>query len=174
MSPYIPFAALPLAVTAAWFAASHWTGSDSGRYQVPPVAQLEEPAIPAAASLQPAAKSSIRVAAFLPYVPPVPPVPNPVMVLHSVMTGAEMDLATINGVILREGEMINGYRVHRITASGVDLVKAGQVRRLPMRPLHELPEPRALANDAHRMALLRENRTDPNEEFWEEFGSRQP
>jgi hypothetical protein len=74
----------------------------------------------------------------------------PVLVLHSILTSQNVYLATINGKLLREGDSINGYRVVKIAADGVDLVKNGAKRRLPMRALHELPAPHQAGTDPLR------------------------
>lgn len=150
MNPYLPFAALPLAVTAAWFAASNWAGSEPGRYRVPPVAQIEDPLVPSNERTRQIARSDIRVDVFLPRRPARPPAPVPTLILYSVMTGSDVHLATINGQLVREGDSIEGYRVKRITADGVDLTRAGKNRRLPMRPLHELPGKDRPASDLMR------------------------
>jgi hypothetical protein len=175
MHPYLPFAALPIAVTAAWFAASHWAGSEPGRYRVPPVAQIEEPSVPPGMSAQPAGRPDIRVEAFLPYVPPRPPAPAPTLVLHSVMTGTDMHLATINGRVVKEGDRIAGYLVKRITSDGVQLAAGDKTRRLQMRPLHELPPPvQPAADTLPRNVAARRDENDLNRDFWATFGSPQP
>jgi len=175
MHPYLPFAALPLAVTAAWFAASHWSGSEPGRYRVAPVQQIEEPSVPDDERSLTPAKSDIRVAAFLPHVPPRPPVPDPTLILHSVMTGSDVHLATINGQVVREGDSIAGYQVKRITADGVELANAGNTRKLPMRPLHELPPPSAPGADPDQQDVVgRNDESDLARNFWATFNSPQP
>lgn len=141
MQPYLPFATLPIALAAAWFAASHWSGSEPGRYQVPSVAQIEAPSIPLEMRSNTLAKPDIRVTAFLPHRPARASSAAPSLVLHSVMTGSGVHLATINGQLVREGDRIEGYLVKRITAEGVELTGRGKTRRLPMRSLHELPPP---------------------------------
>ena len=152
MHPYLPFTALPAAVLVAWFGASHWTDGEPGRYRVPSVAQIEDPIVPARAPLQSIEKPDIRVAAFLPHVPPKRSAVAPTLILHSVMFVTDVHLATINGRVVQEGDRILGYLVKRITADGVVLTARGKTRRLPMRPLHELPPPRQPASD-----LLRQN-----------------
>ncbi len=175
MHPYLPFAALPIAVTAAWFTASSSTVSDPGRYRVPSVAQIEEPSVPSDMRSGPGEKSDIRVAAFLPHVPPRPPSPDPDLILHSVMTGTDVHLATINGRVLREGDRIAGYRVKRITADGVELAAGDKTRRLPMRPLHELPPPVQPGTDISQPNnTSRDDESDLNRNFWATFDSPQP
>lgn len=175
MHPYLPFAALPIAVTAAWFAASHWSSGEPGRYHIPPVAQIENPSVPADKRIESVVKPDIRVAAFLPHVPPKPPAPAPALILHSVMTGTDVHLATINGQLVREGDRILGYRVNRITADGVDLSKGGKTRRLPMRSLHELPPPKRRGTDpVKRNAAVGNNKDELNQHFWATFDSSQP
>lgn len=141
MHPYLPFAALPVAVISAWFAASNWTLNDPGRYVVPRVVQLEDPTELMKTRPQSTENADIRVEAFLPPVKPRPPAPEPTLILQSVMTGTGVRLATINGQVVKEGDRIKGYLVRRITADGVELEKGERTRRLPMRPLHELPSP---------------------------------
>ncbi len=170
MHPYLPFAALPLAGLTAWFAATHWSGSEPGRYHVPSVAQLENPSVPTAPD-DPSAKSDIRVAAFLPHVPPRPPAPTPNLILHSVMTGTDLNLATINGRVVKVGDTIQGYRVRRIAADGVELTAGGVTRRLPMRSLHELPPPVQPGTDPLAKAAMRRDQDDLNREFWATFES---
>ena len=172
MHPYLPFAALPLAGLAAWFAASQWSGSDPGRYHVPSVAQIENPSVPDAAHAGSSGKADIRVAAFLPHVPPKPPAATPNLILHSVMTGTDVHLASINGRVVKVGDTIQGYRVQRIAADGVDLTAAGATRRLPMRSLHELPPPVQPVSDAMlQPAVVRREQDDLNREFWATFES---
>ena len=153
MHPFLPFAVLPIAIASASFAASNWSNSDPGRYRVPRVEQIENPSVPADVRPVAARKPDIRVAAFLPHTVPEPPAPVPVLVLHSVLTGKDIYLATINGQLVREGDSIKGYRVMKIAADGVDLVKSGVRRHLPMRPLHELPAPRQAEADPLREEL---------------------
>lgn len=140
MSPYTPYLALPIALSAAWFAGSEWNGGSPGRYRVPAVVKLEEPAdVKLERVSETGSKPDIRVAALLPRVPPVPRDPSPTLILHSVMTGAEVNLASINGQLVREGDSIEGYRVGRIAADGVELSSDQESRQLRMRSLHELP-----------------------------------
>jgi hypothetical protein len=175
MHPYLPFAALPVAVTAAWFVASHWPGSEPGRYRVPAVTQIEDPSVPVNVRSEPVEKPDIRVAAFLPQVPPRPPAPATALILHSVMTGTDMHLATINGQVVKEGDRVEGYLVKRITADDVELAKGGKTRRLPMRPLHELPPPIQPGTDPEqRNAAVQRSRTDLTQNFWATFDSPQP
>jgi hypothetical protein len=141
MHPYLPFAALPLSVLAAWFANTNWPHSDPIRYHVPPVEDLERPNVPAMAREDASLTADVRVAAFLPKAPARAPSPDATLILHSVMTGSDMNLATINGRVVKTGDRIAGYQVDRITAEGVELSLGGKTRRLPMRPLHELPAP---------------------------------
>ena len=142
---------------------------------MPAVEQLEAPSIPSDRSAPDTGQRDIRVAAFLPHVPPRPPAPEPVLVLHSVMTGSDLHVAAINGQVLKQGDRIAGYSVQRISDDGVDLVRAGETRRLPMRPLHELPPPvqpgvdpvaRSSSMSASDAALTRE--------FWNTFDPSQP
>jgi hypothetical protein len=175
MHPYLAFTALPIAAIAASFAASHWPDSEPGRYRVPSVAQIEDPSVPMEVRSQSVEKPDLRVAAFLPYVPPRQPDPAPDLILHSVMTGADTHLATINGQVVKEGDPVEGYRVKRITADGVELAKGGVTRRLPMRPLHELPPPVQSGTDlAQRNAAVQHNKTDQTQNFWATFNSSQP
>ncbi len=141
MHPYQPFAFLPVAVIAAWFAASHWSDSDLRRYHVPPVAQIEDPSVQLETRSRPVEKPDIRVRSFLPWVPPRPPAPAPGLILQSVMTGTGVHVATINNKIVKEGDHVEGYLVRRISADGVDLENGVKTRHLPMRPLHELQPP---------------------------------
>lgn len=172
MHPYLPFAAIPLAGLAAWFAASHWSGSDPGRYHVPAVTQIENPSVPVAASTDQTGKADIRVAAFLPGVPPKPPAPTPDLILHSVMTGTDVHVASINGRVVRVGDTIQGYRVQSIAADGVELSAGGATRRLPMRSLHELPPPVHPGTDPlAQHAAARPDQDDLNREFWATFES---
>jgi len=172
MHPYLPFAALPLAVTAAWFAASHWSAGELGRYRVPSVTQIEEPAVPAKLYSQSVGRPDIRVAAFLPHLPSRAPAAIPELILHSVMTGTDGHLAAINGQVVREGDAIEGYLVKRITFNGVDLVEGGKTRRLPMRPLHELPPPaKAGADTVQRDAAVKHSRVDLAQNFSATFES---
>lgn len=174
MHPYLPFAALPIAVTAALFAASHWTGSEPGRYRVPPVEQIEEPSVPATTQSRHVGKTDIRVAAFLPHVPPRPPAPAASLILHSVMTGSDVHLATINGRVVREGDRVEGYLVRDITADGVELSQGDTTRRLPMRPLHELPPPVQPGTDpVQRNSATRNNQSDLTQNFWATMNSSQ-
>ena len=175
MHPYLPFAALPIAVTAAWFSASHWTGSEPSRYRVPVVAQIEDPSVPVDRRDRTDVKPDIRVAAFLPHVPPRPPAPEPVLILHSVMTGTDVHLATINGRVVREGDRVADYVVQRITADGVELAAGGRARRLPMRPLHELPPPARPGTDPlQKHTRSRPDESDMNRNFWATFQSPEP
>ena len=174
MHPFAPFAALPIAVTAAWFAATNWSGGEPGRYRVPPVEQIENPSVTAVMPAQHFGKPDIRVAAFLPHIPPRPPAPAATLILHSVMTGSDVHLATINGRLIREGDRIEGYRVERITADGVDLSLGGNTRRLPMRPLHELPPPVQPGTDpVQRNAAIGRDSADLTENFWATIDSSQ-
>jgi len=134
-------------MAGAWFAASNWSSDDPGRYRIPHVEQIERPSELEAASSTAAGNTNIRVAAFLPHTVAGPPPPVPVLVLHSILTSKNVYLATINGQVVREGDTIKGYRVVKIAADGVDLVRNGAKRRLPMRALHELPAPRQAGSD---------------------------
>jgi hypothetical protein len=174
MHPYLPFAAIPLAVTTAWFAASHWSSGEPGRYRVPPVAQIENPSVPVGERAEPVATPDIRVAAFLPHVPPRPPAPAPALILHSVMVGSDVHLATINGQVVKRGDRMAGYVVQRITAEGVALAKGGKSRWLPMRPLHELPPPTQPGTDpALRSAAAGRDGDALTHNFWATFNSTQ-
>ena len=140
MSPFTPYLALPIALSAAWFAGSEWNGSSPGRYRVPAVVKLEEPAdVRLERASETISKPDIKVAALLPRVPPVPRDPSPALILHSVMTGAKVNVASINGRLVKEGDSIEGYRVGRIAADGVQLSSDQETRQLRMRALHELP-----------------------------------
>lgn len=173
MHPYLPFAALPVAVTVALFAASHWSGSDPSRYRIPAVEQLDDPSVIADVQFKHTGKPDIRVAAFLPHIPPRPPAPVPVLILHSVMTGSDVHLATINGELVREGGAVQGYRATRIVADGVQLEKGGEIRWLPMRPLHELPPPVEPGTDLERQNVAAgDDRTELNQSFWATFQSQ--
>jgi hypothetical protein len=141
MHPYLPFVALPLSVMAAWFANNNWPHSDPIRYRVPAVEEIEQPSMPLARRAASDVAADVRVDAFLPKVPPRAPSPDATLILHSVMTGSDVDLASINGRVVQAGDLIEGYRVTRISAEGVELSLHGKTRRLPMRPLHELPAP---------------------------------
>ena len=174
MHPFIPFAALPIAVTAAWFAATHWQGSEQGRYRVPSVQQIENPSVPVDVRSQPEGKPDIRVAVFLPHLPPKPPATVPTLILYSVMTGTEANLATINGQLVKEGDSIEGYQVQRITADGVDLMRGGKNRRLPMRSLHELSPPRQPDTDTENTnTAVQYDETDLNQNLLATFDSPQ-
>lgn len=141
MHPYLPFTALPAAVLIAWFAAPYLSASDHGRYVVPRIQQIEDPSALMAGRSQIERKPDIRVQAFLPRMPPRAPAPRPRLILQSIVIGDQLNLATINGRSLQQGDRIEGYVVQRITADGVDLTRGGGRRHLPMRPLHELPPP---------------------------------
>lgn len=175
MHPYLPFVALPFAVVAAWLAAPHSPGSETGRYRVPAVEQIENPSVPVDLRSQKFEKPDIRVVAFLPHVPPRPAVPAPALILHSVMTGTDIHLATINGQLVREGDRVEGYLVKRIAADGVELAAGGKTRRLPMRPLHELPPPVQPGTDpGQKNAAVPQNKTDLTRNFWATFDSSSP
>jgi hypothetical protein len=91
------------------------------------------------------------------------------------MTGTDVHLATINGQLVKEGDRIEGYLVTRIAADGVDLARGGKTRRLPMRPLHELPPPIQPGTDpVQRNAAVRHNTTDLTQNFWAMFDSSPP
>jgi hypothetical protein len=174
MHPYLPFAALPIAVAAACFAASRGPVSEPGRYRIPPVTQIQEPSIPLESRGESDASADIRVAAFLPKIPPRPPAPEPTLILHSVMTGRDANLATINGRVLRTGDRIEGYTVSHITAEGVELALADKVRYLPMRPLHELPPPRLPGTEPADSAPATKDPDALTQNFWATFDSSQP
>ena len=175
MHPYLPFAALPIAVIGAWFAAPQWSASDPGRYRIPTVVQVEDPSALMAERSQPTGKPEIRVQAFLPHVPPRPAAPMPTLILQSVMTGKDVRLATINGQIVKEGSRVEGYLVRRITDDGVELAAGGKTRRLPMRPLHELPPPSQPGSDrAPKLAVAQRGSTDLTQDFWKVFDSLKP
>jgi len=148
MHPYLPFTVVPAAVVIAWFIAPQISMSDPGRYQVPGVQQIVDPSALMQTRVRSDKKPDIRVQAFLPHKRPKPPAPEPVFILQSVVIGEQVRLATISGRNLKQGDLVNGYRVRRITASGVELVRGNSVRRLPMRPLHELPPPAQQADGA--------------------------
>jgi len=175
MHPYLPFAALPVAVIAAWFGASHWSASDPGRYQVPRVVQIEDPSALMEARSRPAETPDIRLKAFLPHVPPRPPGPEPTLVLQSVMTGKDVRLATINGQNVKEGDRLEGYVVQRISPDGVELVIGKNIRRLPMRSLHELPPPAQPGQmPVQKEAAAQRGGADLTKDFWKIFDSLKP
>jgi hypothetical protein len=175
MHPYLPFAAIPLAVLVAVYVAPLWSTTESGRYQYSQVAQIDDPSTLMRGRSGPFEEPDIRVEAFLPPLPPPPPLPEPTLVLQSVLTGADMRLATINGQVLREGDRIAGYKVGRIASDGVQLSRAGKLRRLPMRPLHELPPPvKPLEDRALQAANAQRGNTDLTQEFWKIFDSLKP
>ncbi len=170
MSPYTPYLALPIALSAAWFFGSEWSGSSPGRYRVPPVVQLQEPAeVLSAANTNRAGQPDIRVSALLPRTPPTPRPPSPTLILHSVMTGADVNLASINGKLVKEGDSIEGYRVRRIAADGVELSSAGGTRRLRMRSLHEL----AAAGNRADESSAGTGGDDARDSYWAKFDSQQ-
>ena len=173
MSPYLPFAALPIAVVAAWFGAANWSASDPGRYRVPRVAQIDDPsALMKTARAEPADKADINVKAFLPHVPPRPPAPEPTLILDSVMTGSDVSLASINGRIVKEGDRVEGYVVRRIAVDGVKLADGRRTRHLPMRSIHELPPPDKQAGSPKKKDVTTERgKTDLNRDFWKIFDS---
>lgn len=174
MNPYLPFATIPVAAFTALFVAGQWSVNDPVRFRVPPVSQLEEPDVPTVTNHRLEGNTNIRVAAFLPHQPPRASKPAPALILHSVMTGNDLNLATINGQLVREGDKVEGYVVRRITADGVDLAFGGQIRRLPMRPLHELPPPVEPGLDpAHKNAPAGHSQEDLNKNFWATFNSPQ-
>ena len=109
MHPYIPFAALPIAVTIAWFAASTWPATEHGRYRIAPVTQIEDPSVPLPSGAQAPVKTDIRVSAFLPRAPSRAPAPPPELILNSVMTGTDVYLASINSRLVGAGDKIEGY-----------------------------------------------------------------
>lgn len=173
MSPYLPFAALPIAAVAAWFGASNWSASDPGRYQVPRTAQIDDPsALIRTAHSEPVEKAEINVKAFLPHVPPRPPAPEPTLILDSVMTGTDVGLASINGQIVKEGDRIEGYVVRRIAVDGVQLADGGRIRRLLMRPIHELPPvDKPVTSPKQKDATSERGQTDLTRDFWKIFDS---
>ena len=174
MNPYLPFAALPVAVAVALFAASHWAGSEPGRYRTPAFAKLENPTMPAASPLQAEPDAEIRVTAFLPSVPPRPPAPAPTLVLHSVMTGDQVNMASINNQLVKVGDRVAGYRVTHIDANGVQLAAGSDTRHLPMRPLHELPEPvKPGVDPVQQKNGNRDTQDALNESFWATFDTSQ-
>jgi hypothetical protein len=165
---------LPVAVAVALFTASHWSGSEAGRYRTPAFAQLENPTMPAASHHQAESDEEIRVTAFLPSVPPRPPAPAPTLILHSVMTGDNVNLATINNQLVKEGDLIQGYRVKQIDADGVHLAAGAETRHLPMRPLHELPDPVTPGVDPVQQKNGNRDTEDAlNESFWATFDASQ-
>jgi hypothetical protein len=136
------------------------------------VAQIDDPSALMLTRSEPAEKPEIRVKAFLPHVPPQPPAPEPTLILHSVMTGRDVSLATINGQIVKEGGRVEGYLVQLITTDGVDLVNGGKTRHLAMRPLHELPPPaRPGAAAEQKDATTQRGKTGLTEDFWKIFDS---
>lgn len=173
MSPYLPFAALPIAVMAAWFGASNWSASEPGRFQVPRVAQIDDPsALMKTSRAEPAEKADINVKAFLPHVPPRPAAPEPTLVLDSIMTGTGISLASINSQIVKEGDRVGGYVVTRIAADGVQLADGGRTRHLLMRPIHELPPvDKPAESPKQKDATSRRGQTDLTRDFWKIFDS---
>lgn len=173
MSPYLPFAALPIAVAAAWFGASNWSASEPGRYQVPRVTQIDDPsAFIKTTRSEPAEKADINVKAFLPHVPPRPPAPEPTLILDSVMTGTGVGLASINGRIVKKGDRVEGYVVRRIAADGVQLADGDRTRRLLMRPIHELPPvDKPVESPKQKDATSGRGKTDLTRDFWKIFDS---
>ncbi len=175
MQPYAPFAALPVAVIAAWLAAPNASVSAPGRYQIPPVKQIEDPSAPMAVRSQSADQPDIRLQAFLPHVPPRPAVPVPTLILNSVMTSKYVRVASINGRTVKEGGRVAGYEVRRIAADGVLLARGHEIRRLPMRPLYELPPPaRPGAAAVHKAAVAQRGKADLTQDFWKVFDSLKP
>lgn len=175
MHPYLTFTALPAAVIVAWFAAPHWSASDPGRYQVPRVKQIEDPSALMEARAQAVEKPDIQVQAFLPNKPTKPPVPEPDLVLQSVVTGDQVRLAAINGRSLRPGDRIEGYVVRRISANGVELAQGSRIRRLPMRPLHELPPARQAVDAPSRgSAVAKHDSAQLTKDFWRIFDALKP
>lgn len=170
MNAFLPFAALPIAAIAAWYAAPEFAPSEPGRYVVPPVKQIEDPTALMEARARTVEKPDIRLKAFLPQVPPKPPAEEPTLVLHSVLTGAGVSLATINGQVVKPGDKVGPYWVKRITADGVDLLRDGKTRHLPMRPLHELPPPsQPGAGSMRTMVSERQNEAELARDFWKIF-----
>jgi hypothetical protein len=174
MHPYVPFAALPVAVIAAVLFAPDGSATHPSRYQVPKVVDVKDPSAPKQVRTQPAGTPEIRVQAFLPHQPPVPPAPEPTLVLHSVLTGKGVRLATINGEVVKEGDRLQGYLVRRIAADGVELAKGETTRRLPMRPLHELPAPVEPEPVQDKATIARRADADLTEDFWKIFDSLKP
>ena len=162
-------------VAAPWYAAPESSVHEPGRYQIPQVKQIEDPSALMKARAEPAETPDIRVAAFLPHVPPPVPDPEPTLILQSVVTGKYARLATINGRVVKEGELVAGYKVKRIASDGVQLSRDGKTRRLPMRPLHELPPPMLPRQDPSlKAATAQRGSTDLNQEFWKIFDSLKP
>jgi hypothetical protein len=175
MHPYLPFAALPIAFAAAWFAAANWSSAEPGRYRIPPVTQIEDPSVPLPRHSDAAEKTDIRVSAFLPRARSRAPAPPPVLILNSVMTGADVYLASINNQLVKAGDELEGYLVNRITADGVELTRAGKTRWLPMRPLHELPPPSPPGLDsAPQTASVGDKEPNLASNFWATFEAPQP
>ncbi len=138
MNAYVAFVLVPIAVIVAIFSANQWPNNDPLRYRVPPVTPIEEPADMLQAASTPTDALEIRVGAFLPQAPPKPPPPVPNLILQSVMTATDGNLATINGQVVRVGDRIQEYTVRSISESGVELESGGYIRKIPMRPLHEI------------------------------------
>lgn len=175
MNAYLPFSALPAAAIASWFAASSWFAVAPGHYLVPPVTRIDNPTVPAEVRSEPAPDPDIRVTVFVPHRPSAPPDIGPNLILDSVMTGKNVRVATINGQVVKEGGRVEGYRVQRIAADGVDLVKGGKTRRLPMRSLHELPPPaRPGAVPIQKEVTAKRGSDDLNQDFWKIFDSLKP
>jgi len=175
MNPYIPFAALPVAAIAAWFAASNWPAGDPTHYRIPQVTEIDNPIVPTKAHSGPAEEPDIRVRVFVPRKPPVPPDIGPTLILNSVMTGKDVRLASINGHVVKEGGRVEGYRVRRISTDGVELVRGDKTRRLPMRSLHELPPPvRPGEVPEHKGATAKRGSDDLTQDFCKIFDSLKP
>ncbi len=130
--------------------------------------------MPAASPLQAEPDAEIRVTAFLPSVPPRPPAPAPTLVLHSVMTGDQVNMASINNQLVKVGDRVAGYRVTRIDSDGVHLAAGSETRHLPMRPLHELPEPvKPGVDPVQQKNGNRDTQDALNESFWATFDTSQ-
>ena len=85
-----------------------------------------------------------------------------------------MNLATINNRLVKEGDLVAGYRVKRIAPDGVQLAAGKELRHLPMRPLHELPAPVEPGVDAvQQKNANRDTRDALNKSFWATFDPTQ-
>ncbi|MGV6807690.1 MAG: hypothetical protein ACWA5K_07305 [bacterium] len=174
MHPFLPFAAIPAIAAAAWFAADNWSGGDPRRFHVPTAAKVENPSVVTRKDAGKPDNADILVKAFLPHIPPKPPEAEPTLILHSILAGAKVKVATINGKIVQEGDVVEGYRVKRITSEGVDLARSDSRRRLAMVPLHELPPPKAPPEVSAADRLQRNKEVDLTEDFWKIFDSLKP
>lgn len=175
MQPYLPYLAIPAFAAAAWFAATQWPINAPYRYQIASVAQIEDPSSLMKTRPEAAESPEIRIDAFVPPAPKPPPIPEPTFVLQSIITGIDVNLASINGKVVQQGDRIEGYRVQRIAEDGVDLTKGKQTRHIPMRPLHELTPVTPQKGSRNQLnAAARPGEEDLSREFWKIFDSLKP